>query len=56
MTEIKEIKLSSLEIDIRFLSHKYGIKRHVATEIIKDIVKGNFDSKPFTLVNQKNRG
>lgn len=38
------MKLTDLEIDIRFLNDKYGISREVAIEIITDIVKGNFES------------
>lgn len=36
--------LTAIEMDIRFLSDKYGINRELAIELINDIVKGNFES------------
>ncbi len=38
------MKLTDIEIDIRFLNDKYGISREVAIELITDIIKGNFES------------
>lgn len=45
MTPTEEARLDAYEIDIRFLNDKYGFDRKLAGELIRDILKGNFESK-----------
>jgi len=42
--KIKKRILTAIEIDIRFLSDKYGIERDLAIELITDMIEGNFKS------------
>ena len=45
MTGSEDNRLDAYEIDVKFLRDKYGFDIMLASELIKDIIKGNFESK-----------
>tara|TARA_R110000787_G_scaffold275132_1_gene383567 strand:+ start:2595 stop:2741 length:147 start_codon:yes stop_codon:yes gene_type:complete len=45
MSNAEDNGLDAYDIDVKFLNDKYGFDRKLANELIKDIMKGNFESE-----------
>ena len=46
--------LDAYNIDVKFLNDKYGFDRKLASDLIKDISKGNFESGENNIFALKN--